>query len=216
MEGKGEISMTTAQIRVMTVDDHPLLRRGIAAAVNAQNNMSVVAEAADGEEAIASFRIHRPDVTLMDLRLPKTNGIDAIATIRGEFPNARIIVLTTYGGDVQAFRALKAGASGYLLKSMLGTELIDTIRLVHAGHRRIPPEIAEEMAQHFADDALSPREIDVLRSIAAGNSNKVVAAELSLSEHTVKGHLRSVLSKLDASDRTHAVMIALKRGILEL
>jgi DNA-binding NarL/FixJ family response regulator len=209
--------MTSSQtIRVMTVDDHPLLRRGIAAAVNAQNGMTVVAEAADGEEAIAAWRIHRPDITLMDLRLPKTNGIDAIATIRSEFPSARIIVLTTYGGDVQAFRALKAGASGYLLKSMLGTELIDTIRLVHAGHRRIPPEIAAEIAQHFGDDALSPREIDVLRSIAAGNSNKIVAAELSLSEHTVKGHLRNVLSKLDARDRTHAVMIALKRGILEL
>lgn len=209
--------MTSSQtIRVMTVDDHPLLRRGIAAAVNAQNGMTVVAEAADGEEAIAAWRIHRPDITLMDLRLPKTNGIDAIATIRSEFPSARIIVLTTYGGDVQAFRALKAGASGYLLKSMLGTELIDTIRLVHAGHRRIPPEIAAEIAQHFGDDALSPREIDVLRSISAGNSNKIVAAELSLSEHTVKGHLRNVLSKLDASDRTHAVMIALKRGILDL
>jgi DNA-binding NarL/FixJ family response regulator len=203
-------------IRVLTVDDHPLLRDGISNAVNAQYGMSVVAEAADGEQAIAMHRKHRPDITLMDLRLPKTNGIDAISAIRSECPVARIIVLTTYGGDVQALRAMRAGAQGYLLKDMLGTELIDTIRLVHAGHRRIPPEIASEMALHASEDALSPREVDVLRSVAAGNSNKIVADALVLSEHTVKGHIRNILSKLGANDRTDAVMIALKRGIIEL
>jgi DNA-binding NarL/FixJ family response regulator len=203
-------------IRVLTVDDHPLLRGGISNAVNAQAGMVVVAEAADGEQAIAMHREHRPDITLMDLRLPKTSGIDAISAIRSECSNARIIVLTTYAGDVQALRAMKAGAQGYLLKNMLGTELIDTIRLVHAGHRKIPPEIASEMALHAADDALSEREVDVLRSVAAGNSNKIVADELFLSEHTVKGHVRNILSKLAANDRTDAVMIALKRGIIEL
>jgi DNA-binding NarL/FixJ family response regulator len=203
-------------IRVLTVDDHPLLRAGISGAINAQPDMSVVAEAADGEEAIASFRIHRPDVTLMDIRMPKTNGIDAISAIRKEFPNARVVVLTTYGGDIQALRAFKAGAVGYLLKSMLRTELIDTIRLAHAGMRRIPPEIALELAEHAGDDTLTTREIEVLRDVAKGSSNKVIAARLSISEHTVKGHLKNILSKLDASDRTHAVMIALKRGFLDI
>jgi DNA-binding NarL/FixJ family response regulator len=203
-------------IRVLTVDDHPLLRAGISGAINAQPDMSVVAEAADGEEAIASFRIHRPDVTLMDIRMPKTNGIDAIAAIRKEFPNARVVVLTTYGGDIQALRAFKAGAVGYLLKSMLRTELIDTIRLAHAGMRRIPPEIALELAEHAGDDTLTTREIEVLRDVAKGSSNKVIAARLAISEHTVKGHLKNILSKLDASDRTHAVMIALKRGFLDI
>jgi DNA-binding NarL/FixJ family response regulator len=178
--------------------------------------MSVVAEAADGEEAIASFRIHRPDVTLMDIRMPKTNGIDAISAIRKEFPNARVVVLTTYGGDIQALRAFKAGAVGYLLKSMLRTELVDTIRLAHAGMRRIPPEIALELAEHAGDDTLTTREIEVLGDVAKGSSNKVIAARLAISEHTVKGHLKSILSKLDASDRTHAVMIALKRGFLDI
>ncbi|WP_353066887.1 response regulator transcription factor [Tunturibacter psychrotolerans] len=203
-------------IRVLTVDDHPLLRAGISGAINAQPDMSVVAEAADGEEAIASFREHRPDVTLMDIRMPKTNGIDAISAIRKEFPNARVVVLTTYGGDIQALRAFKAGAVGYLLKSMLRTELIDTIRLAHAGMRRIPPEIALELAEHAGDDTLTTREIEVLRDVAKGSSNKVIAARLSISEHTVKGHLKNILSKLDASDRTHAVMIALKRGFLDI
>jgi DNA-binding NarL/FixJ family response regulator len=203
-------------IRVLTVDDHPLLRAGISGAINAQPDMSVVAEAADGEEAIASFRIHRPDVTLMDIRMPKTNGIDAISAIRKEFPNARVVVLTTYGGDIQALRAFKAGAVGYLLKSMLRTELIDTIRLAHAGMKRIPPEIALELAEHAGDDTLTTREIEVLRDVAKGSSNKVIAARLSISEHTVKGHLKNILSKLDASDRTHAVMIALKRGFLDI
>jgi DNA-binding NarL/FixJ family response regulator len=203
-------------IRVLTVDDHPLLRGGITGAIMAQPDMTVVAEATDGEEAVVSFRAHRPDITLMDLRMPKINGIDAIATIRSEHPAARIIVLTTYGGDVQALRAFKAGASGYLLKSMLRTELIDTIRLVHAGHRRIPQEIATEMAEHVADDGLTEREIDTLRAVARGNSNKSIAETLGISEHTVKGHLKSILSKLGASDRTHAVMIAIKRGFLDM
>jgi DNA-binding NarL/FixJ family response regulator len=204
------------KIRVLTVDDHPLLRTGISGAINAQPDMSVVAEAADGEEAIASFRIHRPDVTLMDIRMPKTNGIDAISAIRKEFPGARVVVLTTYGGDIQALRAFKAGAVGYLLKSMLRTELIDTIRLAHAGMRRIPPEIALELAEHAGDDILTTREIEVLRDVAKGSSNKVIATRLAISEHTVKGHLKNILSKLDASDRTHAVMIALKRGFLDI
>jgi DNA-binding NarL/FixJ family response regulator len=203
-------------IRVLTVDDHPLLRAGISGVINAQPDMSVVAEATDGEEAIASFRTHRPDVTLMDIRMPKTNGIDAISAIRKEFPNARVVVLTTYGGDIQALRAFKAGAVGYLLKSMLRTELIDTIRLAHAGMRRIPPEIALELAEHAGDDILTTREIEVLRDVAKGSSNKVIAVRLAISEHTVKGHLKNILSKLDASDRTHAVMIALKRGFLDI
>ncbi|WP_158942960.1 response regulator transcription factor [Granulicella sp. S190] len=203
-------------IKVLTVDDHPLLRGGISGAINAQPDMSVVAEAADGDEAIASFRLHRPDVTLMDIRMPKTNGIEAISAIRKEFPSARIVVLTTYGGDIQALRAFKAGAVGYLLKSMLRTELIDTVRLAHAGMKRIPPEIAQEMAVHAGEDVLTIREIEVLRDVAKGSSNKVIAMRLAISEHTVKGHLKSILSKLDASDRTHAVMIALKRGFLDL
>src|ERR1700729_821017 len=166
-------------IRVLTVDDHPLLRGGISGAIMAQPDMTVVAEATDGEEAVACFRTHRPDITLMDLRMPKANGIDAIAAIRSEWPAARIIVLTTYGGDIQALRAFKAGAVGYLLKSMLRTELIDTIRLAHAGMRRIPPEIALELAEHAGDDILTTREIEVLRDVAKGSSNKVIAARLA-------------------------------------
>jgi DNA-binding NarL/FixJ family response regulator len=203
-------------IRVLTVDDHPLLRGGIAGAINAQHDMTVVAEASDGEEALACFRIHRPDVTLMDIRMPKINGIDAILAIRKEFPWARIVVLTTYGGDIQALRAFKAGAVGYLLKSMLRTELIETIRIAHSGMRRIPPEIALELAEHAGDEALTTREIEVLRDVAKGNSNKIIAARLAISEHTVKGHLKNILAKLEASDRTHAVMIALKRGFLDI
>jgi DNA-binding NarL/FixJ family response regulator len=202
-------------IRVLTVDDHPLLRGGIVGAINAQPGMTVVAEASDGDEAIAAYRAHRPDVVLMDIRMPKRNGIEAITAIKHDFPCARIIVLTTYGGDVQALRAFKAGATGYLLKSMLRTELIDTIKLVHAGHRRIPPEIASAMAEHAAEDPLTLREVDVLRSVASGNSNKLIADCLCVSEHTVKGHVRNILSKLNASDRTHAVVIALRRGILD-
>jgi DNA-binding NarL/FixJ family response regulator len=203
-------------IRVLAVDDHPLLRAGIAAAVNAQPGMSVVAEASSGEEAVELFRTHKPDITLMDLRLPKMSGTDAIAAIRKDHPRARFIVLTTFGGDVQALRAFKAGASGYLLKSMMRTELTDTVRLVHSGCRRIPPEIAAIMAEHAAEEALTGREVDVLRSVAEGNSNKLIASDLFVSEHTVKGHIRNILSKLGASDRTHAVIIGLKRGILDL
>jgi DNA-binding NarL/FixJ family response regulator len=206
----------TQIIRVMTVDDHPLMMAGISGEINSQADMRVVAEASDGDVAIELFRKYRPDVTLMDLRMPKVNGIDAISAIRQEAPRARVIVLTTAAKDVQAVNAFKAGAVGYLLKNLLRTELIETIRLVHAGYRRIPPEIAQEIAEHAADDEITPRELDVLRAIAKGNSNKIIASSLSISEHTVKNHLKSILSKLDASDRTHAVMIALRRGILEV
>jgi DNA-binding NarL/FixJ family response regulator len=203
-------------IRVLTVDDHPLMMAGVAGEINAQPDMRVVAEATDGSEGIARFREHRPDVTLMDIRMPNVNGLDAVSAIMREFPTARIVILTTVGGDVQALRAFKAGAAGYLLKNMLRKDLIDTIRLVHAGKRRIPPEIAKELAEHSMDDALTTREIDVLRGVARGNSNGGIASELSISEHTVKNHVKSILSKLRAADRTHAVMIALKRGFIDL
>ena len=203
-------------IRILTVDDHQLLREGIAAVLEGQPDMLLIGEASNGREAIESFRQHRPDVTLMDLRMPDMSGIEAITAIRAEFPNARIIVLTTYAGDVQAAGALKAGASGYLLKNLVRKELLETIRVVHAGKRRVPPEIATEIAEHVADDALTEREIQVLRRVAAGKSNKVIAAELDISEGTVKTHMKSILPKLDASDRTHAVMIALKRGIFDV
>jgi DNA-binding NarL/FixJ family response regulator len=206
----------TWAIRVLSVDDHPLLREGIAAVLEGQPDMVLVGQASNGREAIEGFRQHRPDVTLMDLRMPDMSGIEAITAIRAEFPNARIIVLTTYAGDVQAAGALKAGASGYLLKNLVRKELLETIRAVYAGKRRVPPEIATEIAEHIADDALTEREIDVLRRVAAGKSNKVIAAELYISEGTVKTHMKSILPKLDASDRTHAVMIALKRGILDV
>ena len=204
------------RIRILVVDDHQLLREGIAAVLESQEDMTLVAEANNGREALESFRRHRPDVTLMDLRMPDMNGIEAIAAIRAEFPNARIVVLTTYSGDVQAAAALKAGAVGYLLKSLVRKELIETIRTVHAGKRRVPPEIATDIAEHVADDALTAREIEVLRRVAAGHSNKLIAAELDISEGTVKTHMKSILPKLDASDRTHAVTIALKRGIFDL
>jgi len=207
---------TTQVIRILTVDDHQLLREGIAAVLDGQPDMTLVGQASNGREAIEGFRQHRPDVTLMDLRMPDMSGIEAIAEIRAEFPNARIIVLTTYAGDVQAAAALKAGASGYLLKNLVRKELLETIRVVHAGKRRVPPEIATEIAEHVADDALTEREIEVLRRVAAGKSNKVIAAELDISEGTVKTHMKSILPKLDASDRTHAVMIALKRGIFDV
>lgn len=193
-----------------------MLREGIAAVIAGQQDMVLIAEAATGREAIERFREHRPDVTLMDLQMPEMSGIDAIVAIRSEFPGARIVVLTTYTGDAQAVRAFQAGASGYLLKSMLRKELLDTIRAVYAGKRRIPPEIAAEIAEHHTDDALTEREIEVLRLVAAGNSNKIVAAELAISEETVKAHMRSILSKLAANDRTHAVTIALKRGIIDI
>jgi len=193
-----------------------MLREGIAAVLTAEPDMVLIAEASNGREAVEQFRAHLPDVTLMDVQMPEVNGIDAILKIREEFPDARIIVLTTYGGDVQAARAFKAGASGYLLKNMVRKELIDTIRTVHAGKKRIPPEIAMELAEHHSDDALTEREIDVLREVAAGNANKMVAQRLKVSEETVKAHMKNILSKLGANDRTHAVTIALKRGIIEI
>jgi len=210
------MSSSSQPIRVMTVDDHPLLREGIAAVIEGQSDMKLVGEATNGREAIERYRDLRPDVTLMDLRMPDINGIDAISAIRSEFPAARIIVLTTYTGDVQALGALKAGASAYLLKSMLRKDLLDTIRTVHAGKRRIPPEIATEIAEHATDDALTEREIEVLRRVALGNSNKQIAAQLTISEGTVKAHMKSILPKLSARDRTHAVMIAVKRGIIDV
>lgn len=203
-------------IRILTVDDHPLVRDGIAAVLEDQPDMLLIGEASNGREAINIFRQHRPDVTLMDLRMPDMSGIATITAIRAEFANARIIVLTTYSGDVQAAAALKAGARGYLLKSLVRKELLETIREVHAGKRRVPAEVATEIAEHVADDSLTEREIEILRRVAAGRSNKLVAAEFAISEGTVKTHMKSIFSKLDASDRTHAVMIALKRGILDL
>lgn len=205
-----------SSIKILIVDDHPLIREGVAAVLSGQPDMSLVGEATTGREAIAAFRRHLPDVTLMDLRMPDMNGIEAISVIRSEFPSARIVVLTTYAGDAQALEALKAGASGYLLKNMLRKELLETIRAVHAGKRRIPAEIATNIAEHAAEDSLTPREIEVLRGVAAGKSNKLIAAQLDISESTVKAHMKSILPKLDASDRTHAVMIALKRGILDV
>jgi DNA-binding NarL/FixJ family response regulator len=198
------------------VDDHALLREGIAALVGNQPDMQLVAEACDGREAIELFRKHQPDVTLMDLQMPEMGGIDAISAIRGEFPDARMIVLTTYTGDVQVIRALKAGARGYLLKGLLRKELIETIRAVHAGQRRMTPEIAAEIAEHATDDALTAREVGVLRLIAGGNANKEIAAQLSITEETVKGYVKNILAKLHANDRTHAVTIGLKRGVIDL
>ena len=210
------ITPRSGVIRILTVDDHQLLREGIAAVLYGQTDMTVVGAAGTAREAIESFRRLQPDVTLMDLRLPDRSGIEAISVIRNEYPNARIIVLTTYAGDAQAAAALRAGAAGYLLKTLVTKELVETIRAVHAGKRRVPPEIATEIAEHVADDALTEREIEILRRVAAGKSNKLIAAELDISEGTVKNHMKSILPKLDASDRTHAVMIALKRGILDL
>jgi DNA-binding NarL/FixJ family response regulator len=203
-------------IRVLMVDDHPLLREGITAVIEGQPDLEVVGEATNGREAVELFRTCQPDIVLMDLQMPVMGGLEAISAIRSEFPKARIVVLTTYKGDTQALRAFKAGAAGYLLKNMLRKDLLETIRSVHAGHRRIPPEIANEIAEHHTDDALSQREIEVLQRVAAGGANKIIAGELNISEETVKAHMRSILAKLSANDRTHAVMIALKRGIIEL
>lgn len=203
-------------IRILAVDDHALVRTGIATLVNAQLDMKLIAEASNGQEAVESFRVHRPDVTLMDLQMPGFNGIEAVDSILREFHDARIIVLTTYTGDVQVLQALKAGARGYILKGHVHRELLEAIRAVYAGQKRIPPDIAAELAQHAAEDELTTREIEVLRLIAAGNSNKLVADQLSIGEVTVKSHVANILSKLGANDRVHAVTIALKRGIIGL
>lgn len=208
--------MNTPPLRILVADDHPLLREGIGAVLAGHADLQLVGEAADGLEAVAQFRKLQPDVTLLDVQMPRLGGIEAAIAIRSEFPGARIIMLTTYRGDAQAMRALKAGAVGYLLKSMLRRELIDTIHAVHAGRRYLPPEIASEIAQHATDDALSAREIETLQRVAAGNANKEIARQLSISEETVKSHVKSMLAKLGARDRTHAVTIALKRGIIEI
>ena len=206
----------TKPIRILTADDHPLLRYGVAALIGAEPGMELVAQASTGREAIEQFRRHEPDVTLMDLQMPGMNGIEAIIAIRSEFPSARIIVLTTYLGDVQVARALKAGARGYILKSRLAGELFETIRAVHAGQKRIPPEVAADLADHAGESSLTDREMEVLRLIAAGNANKEIAAQLSIAEETVKSRITSILSKLGANDRTHAVTIGIKRGIIDL
>jgi DNA-binding NarL/FixJ family response regulator len=209
------MSSDPSSIRILSVDDHPLIRQGIAGLVATEADMNLIAQAANGLEAIQQFRRHRPDITLMDLQMPEMNGLDAIIAIRGEFPEARIIVLTTYAGDVQALRALKAGARAYLLKDSLHKELLATIRAVQAGKKYISPEVSFQLAEHATDDALTPAEARVLRLIAEGNANKEIAAQLSTSEDTVKGQVRNILSKLGAKDRTHAAMIGLKRGIIE-
>lgn len=205
---------TTRQIKILTVDDHPILREGIASIIQGEKDMVVVGEASNGREAIEVFRIKRPDVTLMDLQMPDVNGISAIAAIRQENPQARIIVLTTYEGDVLARRALKAGATGYILKDMIRTELLEAVRAVHLGRKYIPPKIAAELVEHYAEDDLSDREIEVLREVARGTSNKIIASHLAISEATVKAHIKNILLKLGASDRTHAVNIATTRGFL--
>lgn len=210
------MSTGPSTIRIMMVDDHALLREGIASIIRTQADMEVVAEAADGEEAIAQFRVHRPDVTLMDVQMPNMNGTEAIQRIRSEFPDAKILVFSTYVGDAQVLHALKAGARGYLLKGNVRTELLEAIRAVYGGRKRIPPEIAAELADHAADDQLTSREIDVLRLIGAGNANKLIADKLCIGESTVKNHISCILSKLGANDRAHAVTIALQRGIIEL
>jgi DNA-binding NarL/FixJ family response regulator len=207
---------TNKHIRILTVDDHAMLREGIASVIQLQPDMLLVGEAENGAQAIEKFRDLKPDVTLMDLQMPGMGGLDAIKAIRSEFQNARIIVLTTYSGDVQVLRALQAGAVGYLLKSTLRKELLDTIRGVHAGRRHVPPEIASEIALHAVDDALSEREIAVLRLVAEGKANKVIARQLSISEDTVKAHMKNIFAKLDVTDRTQAVTVSAKRGIIEI
>jgi DNA-binding NarL/FixJ family response regulator len=201
-------------IRLMVVDDHPVVRRGIAAFLATESDMSLVAEAATGREAVQQFRAHRPDVTLMDLQMPEMNGFDALSAIRAEFPEARIIVLTTYLGDVQVLRALKGGARGYLLKNSLDKDLMQTIRAVHGGRKWLSPEASFELAEHATDETLTPGELGILRLIADGYANKEIAAKLSMSEGAVKGHVRNVIAKLGARDRTQAAMIALKRGVI--
>ena len=203
-------------IRVLAADDHAIVRDGIASLIGTQPDMQLVAEASDGREAVEQFRKHHPDVTLMDLQMPDMNGIDAINAIRAEFPDAHIIVLTTYAGDAQAKRALQAGAHGYLLKGLLRKELLDTIRAVHSGRKRLSPEVAAEIAEHSMDAALTPREVAVLKLIAQGNANKEIAAQLHISEEGVKGSVKSILAKLGAQDRAHAAILGIKRGIIEV
>jgi len=209
------MSRDSNAIRILVVDDHPVVREGVDALVRRQTDMRVVAQATNGRESIEQFRAHPPDVTLMDLQMPEMNGLDALIALRGEFPEARIIVLTTYVGDVQVLRAIKAGAWGYLLKNALHKELLDTIRAVHAGKKYISPEASFELAEHASGDALTPAEVRVLRLIAEGNANKEIAVQVAVSEDTVKGQVRNILSKLGANDRTHAAMIGVKRGIIE-
>ncbi len=210
------VSDAGAQIRILAVDDHALVRQGIAVLVETQADMILVGEASNGREAIQQFRAHRPDITLMDLQMPEMNGFDAMLAIRGEFPDAKIVVLTTYKGDVQILRAMKAGAKGYLLKTTFHKELVDTIRAVHAGKKALSPEASYEIADHATDDPLTPAEVAVLRLIAAGNANKQIADQLSVTEETVKSRVKSILSKLGANDRTHAAMLGVQRGIIEL
>ena len=210
------MSADISPIRILGVDDHPLVRQGIAGLVGVQPDMTLVAEASTGREAIQQFRTHHPDITLMDLQMPEMSGLDALIAIRNEFPEAKVIVLTTYAGDVQIVRALKAGAQAYLLKNTLHKELLETIRAVHAGKKALSPEASYEVAEHATDDALTPAEMAVLRLIAAGNANKQIADQLSITEETVKSRVKNILSKLGANDRTHAAMIGLKRGIIEL
>jgi len=205
----------SSPIRILAVDDHPLVRRGIATLIAAESGISLVAEASNGREAIQQFRTHRPDVTLMDMQMPEMNGLDALSAIRNEFPEARIVVLTTYSGDVQVLRALKAGARAYLLKNALHKDLLETIRAVHGGKKTLSPEASYQLAEHATDDALTPAEVAVLRLIAQGNANKQIADQLSITEETVKSRVKNILSKLGANDRTHAATIGLKRGIIE-
>lgn len=210
------MSKVSDKIRILAVDDHPIFRQGITGLLADQPDLQLVAEAADGIEAIQQFRSHRPDITLMDLQMPEMNGLDAMIAIRSEFPEAKIVVLTTYSGDVQVLRALKAGARAYLLKNTLHKSLLETIRAVHAGKKALSPEASFELAEHSTDDALTPGEVEVLRLIASGNANKQIADILSITEETVKGRVKNILSKLNANDRTHAATIGLKRGIIEL
>jgi DNA-binding NarL/FixJ family response regulator len=210
------MTVVSSPIRIMAVDDHPLLLQGLATIVGDQPDMLIVAQASNGREAIQQFRSHHPDVTLMDLQMPEMSGLDAMIAIRDEFPDANFIVLTTYSGDVQVLRAMKAGARGYLLKNLLHKELLATIRAVHAGKKTLSADASYALADHAGDDALTPGELDVLRLIAAGNANKQIAAQLSITEDTVKGRVKNILSKLGANDRTHAAMIGIKRGIIDL
>lgn len=215
MEWSLTMSASSKSIRILAVDDHPLLRSGIGALLATQADMALIAEASNGKEAVEKFRAHHPDITLMDLQMPEMNGLEAMTAILGEFPEARIIVLTTYTKDVEVLRAMKVGARAFLLKTLLDKELLDTIRAVHMGKKTLAAEASYELAEHSTDDAMTPGEVEVLRLIAAGNANKEIAAQLSLTEDTVKGRVKSILSKLGANDRTHAAMIGVKRGIIE-